>query len=311
MPGLLAKKAILLAKEESEYATDPTPAEGDNAVEVISDLVVNPVGNLNERYPYGNTLSPRAPLLGQRWVEVSFTMEVSGSGALGTAPRWGDLMEACGMAETIVASTSVTYAPASSSLKSATLYVYFDGLQHIITGCRGSFRLIMNAGETAKLQFTFRGKYQTPTDVALASPTYDGQTPPVMKSASLTFDSDSTLVVQSVELDIGNVLANRDDINDATGIAGFSIVGREGRGSFNPEMELIAGYDFYTIWENSTQKQLSISIGSSEANQFTITCPKVVAETIGYGDRNGIRTNEIPFRLSYNSGDDEISIAHT
>lgn len=309
---MITRKAVLLAKKEVDYATDPTPVAGTDAFEAISDLVINPVGTLLSRLPYSNSLSPVRPLIGQRWYEISFVVEVKGSGTAGTAPRGlGALLQACGMSETIVASTSVTYAPASSTIASCTIYAFLDGLRHIFVGCRGTWRLLSIAGETAKLEFRMLGKYAAPTDVAIASPTYDSTVPPVIVSASFTFDSVATFAVQQLEIELGVITANRDDLNDATGIKGFEIVGRDGRGSMNPESVLIATHDFWTIWTAATQKQLSIALGATAGNICTVTCPKAVLETLGYGDRNGIRTFEIPFRLSQNTGDDEVSIAFT
>lgn len=309
---LITRRAVLLAKEEGTYGTDPTPVAASNAFEVISDLSINPAGNLNERAPFSNSLSPAQPLLGQRWYEISFVVELRGSGSEGTAPQAiGDLLESCGMAETVVGGASVTYDPASSSIKSCTIYAYLDGLQHQFHGCRGNVRLLLNTGETAKLEFTMMGKYEAPTDVAIASPTYDSTVPPVVLDSSFTFDSDATLLAQNLELDLGSVVSTRPDFNETTGIEGFAITAREGGGSFNPEAELIAGYDFWTIWTASTQKALSVVVGATAGNICTITCPKVVLEGLGYGDREGVRIFDIPFKLSRDSGDDEIAIAFT
>jgi len=49
---------------------------------------------------------------------VEFDIEMAGSGVVGTRPAYGDLFMACAMSETIVAVTSVTYAPASGTTKS-------------------------------------------------------------------------------------------------------------------------------------------------------------------------------------------------
>ena len=45
--ALVSKRAVVLAKEESNYGQDPTLSESSNAFEVISDLVIAPMGNLN------------------------------------------------------------------------------------------------------------------------------------------------------------------------------------------------------------------------------------------------------------------------
>ncbi|MCK7495178.1 MAG: hypothetical protein MZW92_31855 [Comamonadaceae bacterium] len=45
-------------------------------------------------------------------MQLTFDVEIKGSGAAGTAPELGVLLKGCGFGETVVAVTSVTYAPA-------------------------------------------------------------------------------------------------------------------------------------------------------------------------------------------------------
>ena len=47
-------------------------------------------------------------LLANTRVECTFSVELAGSGAAGTAPRYGDAIKACGFSETIASGTSVT-----------------------------------------------------------------------------------------------------------------------------------------------------------------------------------------------------------
>jgi len=309
---LLTRRAIVLAKKETTYGVDASPAAASDAFEVIADLVPTPVGTLLERDPFRASLSPARPLLGQRWYEFGFVVEVRGSGTNSTPPRGiGALLQACGLVETVTAGVKVEYKPASANLSSCTIYLYLDGSFKKFLGCRGSVRILSVGGETAKFFFRFLGKYTEPTDVAMVSPTYDATIPPVVLGANFTFDGATTFVVQQLEIDLANIISPRADVNDTTGIKGFEIVGREGRGSFNPEAVLVGTKNFWSLWTNSTPVQLSIVIGSAAGNKYTITCPKIVIETIGYGDRTGVRTFEMPFRLSYNTGDDEITIEHS
>lgn len=308
--GLRTKVALLLAKEESDYGNDPTPTTASNAIMVISDLVVTPAGETFMRSPFDITLSPRTPVIGGSWFEISFITELHASGTKDTAPRIGDLFEACGMKETINSGTSVVYTPATTGLKSCTIYTYFDGMLHKFKGCVGSWRILIVSGDTAKIEWRFFGKYEVPTDTALpGSVTYDTPTPPSVVSAAFLYDSGS-LEVQQLEIDLAAIVARRPSVNEATGIKGFTTVGREPKGSFNPEVVLLATYDFWTVWRNSTTKAISINIGSVEGNKWTISLPKVVLDTPAYGDRDGIRTFELPFIISRNSGDDEISLSH-
>jgi len=309
-----SKQRILLAKEESTYGTDSSPSVSDNAIDAI-DIKVNYNGDVLERDLNRASLSPNQALTGKRFVEVTFTCELKGSGSLGTAPAIGDLLEACGFGEVVSAGSSVTYTPASTGHKSVTLYVYDVQVEsgnwrlHKITGARGTFNLVTEAGQIAKLEFTFRGLYAIPTDVSSpGSATYEATVPPVVCSSNFTLNSNSNLVVQSLNIDLANEVNEREDLNSSGCIAGFVIAGRKPAGTFNPEAVLLATYDFWGDWVGATEREMSIVVGSSSGNKITITAPKVTIDNIAQGDRNGILTHDIPFRLAMDSGDDELEI---
>ncbi len=99
---------------------------------------------------------------------VSFGAELSGSGTRGTASALSPLLKSCGLSETIVASTSVTYAPVSASFSSCTILCFYDGTRHLITGCRGTATITMAAGQFASIQFEFTGIYNDPDSTAMS-----------------------------------------------------------------------------------------------------------------------------------------------
>ena len=170
--------------------------------------------------------------------------------------------------------------------------------------------MMIVTGETAKVEWRFLGKYAVPTDVSVpGSVTYDSQVPPSIVSASFEFDS-TTFKVQQLEIDLGTVVATRRDLCEATGIAGFTTVGREPKGSFNPEAIKVGTYNFFDEWRGSVQNAITIDIGDTSGNKWQISLPKVVLDTPAYGDRDGVRTFELPFICSRNSGNDEISLSH-
>ena len=164
---LLTKKTVLLAKIETTYGTDPVPTGAANAV-LITDMTVTPLEqdaeSRNLIRPYlGN--SPQIPVANRTLVE--FSVELAGSGALGTAPAYGTLLRACGMAEVITASTKVEYNPISAAFESATLYVAVDGVLHKLTGARGTVAIDMSAKKIPHLKFKFTGLFNPVTDAAL------------------------------------------------------------------------------------------------------------------------------------------------
>ena len=304
-----SRQRVLLAKEESSYGSDPTPTVAANAIDAFN-LKVNYTPEILERNLVKQDWSPNQPLIGKRYIELSFSVELKGSGSLGVAPRIGDLFEACGLVEVVVASTSVTYSTYSST-KSITAYVYDipdsgNARLHNISGCRGNVNFVFKAGQIPVAEFTFHGLYAAPTDVSAPStPTYETTVPPIVESAAFTLNGSSALVVESMNVDLGNAMETRDDINSAAGIKQMILTGRGPKGTFNPESVLAATYDVHSDWATATARALSIVVGSAEGNKITMTAPKVSLDSIGEDDRNGIKVDSIPFRLSRDEGNDE------
>ena len=82
--GRFIRNTAILAKIESTYGTDATPTEGANAI-LISNASITPLQAQNVKRdlirPYmGNS----EELLGAAYVEMTFDVELAGSGAAGT-----------------------------------------------------------------------------------------------------------------------------------------------------------------------------------------------------------------------------------
>lgn len=309
---MLIGQKILLGKIESSYGVDANPQASSDGIEAIG-IKINYVGEELDRDIVRGTLSPVEARIGQKNVELQFTVELKGSGAVDTPPIVGRLLRACGFAETVNAGASVVYQPASAGLESMTFYLYeiegSNALLHKILGAVGNVVFRFEAGKIASAEFSFKGKMEVPTDVAVPSSVgYEDTLPPIVEDCGFVLNGNSSLIVQSVEIDMANEVNKIDDLNSPYGIKGFRITGRKPNGSFNPEAVLRATYDFYSDWVNATSRALSLSVGDTAGNRFSISCPKVLAMSIGEGERDGVRTNEIPFKLAGDSGDDEITI---
>ena len=130
----LNRKKVLLLKKETSYGSSPSLSGSANAV-LVRDLTVEPVvsDEVNRELIRGY-LGNQEVLLANTRVNVSFDVEMAGSGAAGTAPKYSDALLACGLALTTVSSTSNSYAPVSSSFDSVTMHYNTEGVRHIITG---------------------------------------------------------------------------------------------------------------------------------------------------------------------------------
>ncbi len=310
----LMRKALVLAKEETTYGTDSVPTNTANALLVYNPRI-NPVGDKVTRDPVRDSVSPSGGIIGSRYAELTFETEYYGGTGAGVAPRYGDLLEACSATETIVASTSVTYKPNSlgTAAKSVSLYAYFDGRLHKLLGAIGNVELAITAGQPMRLRWTFRGLYSAPTSVSVPAPTFEAavDAPPKAESLTFTYNALSTLVARQLAINLGNQVANRPDVNAATGIKGFVVTHRQGGGTITLESFPPSTYDVFADWVASTLRQLQFVIGTGAGKVLTVTAPKVMIDDIRQGEGDGVELFEVAFSLALNAGDDELSLALT
>ena len=301
---------MILAKSESTYGADPTPTTSSDAIQAF-DVQLTPEIDSLERRDVGPSISRLSELGGKQRATVTFTTELKGSGVAGTAPDDDPLWQACGMAVTNVGGTSDTYDFLSASFVGCTIYVYQDGLQKQLHGCVGNYEIDMTAGETPKVKWEFKGLYETPTDVSFpTSYTVSSAIAKVCKNLTVSFDSYAA-VIDNLNLKSNNTIAERSDLNAATGIAGYQITDRNPEGSFTPEAVLLATQNWYTKFEADTANVLSAALSNGAGNITTITASQCRIRNINFGERDGVLTNEIPFQMARSGTDDELSIVFT
>lgn len=311
----LFRKRSILAKLETTYGSDSSPTGANDAIQV-SNLEIAPseseVLSRDLIRPYlGN--SPQ--LVANTRVTVNFTVEYAGSGTAGTAPQYGPLLKACGMSETIVTDTSATYAPVSESFDSVTIYYSTDGLQHIVTGCRGTFSISLNANQIPVYNFTMTGQYTAPTDTADPSPTYQNQADPEIfndtNTTAFTLFSATSLTLQSAEIDLGNEVVYRELVNSDKEVL---IVDRAATANFVIEAPTLATKDFFALSVASTEGNMSITHGDTAGNIITLSAPSS-SLSLGnptYSEDQGIVMLNVPtVMVPSTSGNDEISIVYT
>ncbi len=305
------RKTVILAKLETTYDSDPTPTGSANAL-LAKDVDIKENSGVVERDVQWAFLDKLPSVLGERWSEISFKLDVIGSGTAGTAPRIGALLRACGHSETVLSVTSVTYAPSSDNHASVTIYVYKDGRLHIMTGCKGNVKFTFNAAKTLIAEFNFMGRYATPTVVALPSTTYETpyKTPPVCKSSAFTYNSKTTLVVATVELDAANDVVKRMSLSDSNAIKGFEIVDRKPVVTIDPEAQYESSFDFRGD-QLTTTRQISVVATRAAGNIVTMTVPQFNITKVEYADRDGIQVEKIEGEASASAGNDSYSVVFT
>jgi hypothetical protein len=303
-------KALLLAKIETTYGTDAAPVPANNSI--LSEWPeVEPVVTSLERSNTRAFLGAFPKLNVGEAIKIKFTTEIKGSGTAATPPEVGPLFKACGFTETI--SSTVVYAPNSNILTtdSVTIWFYFDGMAHKITGCRGTFDIDVKAGQYGKINWEFTGLYKKAEDLALTTGTYQSTIPPRFLSATLALDSYAA-IVENFKVSIGNEIAKRVDANAATGILAYFIKGRNVTGELDPELVTIAIKDFWAMQENSSQVAFTAAVGSVAGNRLIIAGPNVQISGIKYGDRENLMTYQLPLVFVPGAtGNNEISLSYT
>ncbi len=164
MAKLLFRKKALLAKKEVTYGTDPTPTGALNAIQT-RNLAIEPLNGDQLAFDVDNeNLGAQAASMVGKHVRVTFQVAFAGSGEAGDAPAYGPLLEACGHVATVVADTSVSYAPVDVDTDSVTLYVLIGRSLHRVTGARGSLQLSTSKRNYPWLEFNFMGLFNAVTD---------------------------------------------------------------------------------------------------------------------------------------------------
>lgn len=304
---MLVKRTMIVAKTETTYGTDSTPGVTD--ILEAFDVDIKEIVEAVERPIQGRSISTFASVAGSKSVDLTFKIEVKGSGSVALAPRLDPILKACGLAATVNSGTSVSYAPVSSSFSSCTIYVYKDGRLHIVTGCRGSLKVTCEAGKTAVLEVSMKGLYAMPTSSALITGTYETTVPPVCKATTFTFNAKSTLIVGKMELDLANTLTSRPNLSATYSVAGFEITGRAPTLSIDAESQIETSYMFRSDLL-ATPRAVTYAIGSVAGNICTITVNKFNISEVAYGDKDGILIESLKGECAQNTtaGDDELTV---
>jgi len=310
---ILTTREVMLAKIETTYNTDAAPVASADAIQISNPSWSHEGLRMIERNIVKNTDPAKQQVFGDALKTVSFDIELKGSGTAGTAPEFNVLFSGCGFVETVVPSTSVTYAPSStaSDKKSLTIWYYQDGLLHKITGARGTVSFNLETGTIPMASFTFTGHSAAPTDASLITPTLDATVPVAVKGNSFTIGGYAA-AINALTFDMSINVITPASMSASDGFGEVFIGSRDLNGSIDPQAELVAANDFYGDFRSGTTMALATgTIGSTAGNRLAISMPAVYYRDVAPGDRDGIRTYEIPFGAVESSGDDEISIAFT
>lgn len=302
---------LLRAATETTYGTAATLAATDAVMVRVRPDFQPLVADAIEREQLRPFFGGFTQELVNKYVSITFQVEMAGSGTAGTAPRYDPLLLACAHSKTTTAST-VTYSPATTNLSSCTIDFNIDGNNHRMTGCRGSVAVTGEARQFPYLEFTIWGLYNAPTATALPAATYANQA--AVRPFADTFTTFSvasyTSCLAAFNLQQGNEM-NYDELISCTN--SINVIGRTTTGSFTIEAPLISVKDFFaaSLSLSTVTGQLVQNVGST-GNIVTINIPQLDLGAPSYSERNGREMLSLPFTAPPSSaGSDEYSIVYT
>lgn len=315
------RNTVIQAKLESTYGTEAVPSATDSLL--VSEVSITPLqaNNVNRdliRGYFGG--SPQ--LVGTASVEVSFSVELAGSGTATTAPAWGKLLQACGMAQTVQAA-SVDYTPVSvfGASSSLTIHYYLDGAKHVLLGARGNFSVNMDVGGRPLLRFRFVGLDGGLTSASNPSPTLTAwKTPVVVTTANttaiafgsaLTYSSSTGTVTggtsrtgRGLNLDMGNNVVFQPLLGEDV----VAITDRDASGSVSLDLSATVTSNFMDDIKANTLTAMGITHGTVAGNIIVIFAPGVQRINPTVEDVNGQVMQRYDLRLTPVSGNDELRI---
>ena len=313
------QNTVILAKVETTSGTDAAPTNTSDAVLIrVSGLTAKIDQKMATRDIVRGAFGAPDMLPYTRRGSITFSVELQSSGALGTAPQWGDLLIGCGFSETVTASARVDYLPASASLKTLTIWAYINGKLEKFAYCAGTFSLSFKVGEIPTANFTFTGLVSSVAANAAPVPTISAWIrPQAVGSANTTkiklggthsagdLSGGTDYDFQEFTADIAN------DVQDLE-LATAETVAVYGR---NPSAKLVADLGAsaivtqYTDMNAGTVKSIGLVHGTSAGNKVLVYAPVGVITGIDDSVQGNVILNSLDFTLQPTSAfNDELRI---
>lgn len=308
------RNTAILAKIESSYGVDASPTGAANAL-LVSNVTVTPMQAQNvDRDIIRPHFGASEQLVGDRYVEAAFDIEIAGSGTAGDAPACAPLLRACAMAEDDQAG-HVAYTPVTNSQASITIHIYDSGILHVLTGARGTVELNLQQGERPTMRFTFRGLYTTPSASAVPATTLTAWQRPLVvtnaNSGDITFGASysaggvtggTTYASRGLTLDLGNEVVH----TPLLGGEEIDITARAVTATMQLDLSASQEATFMATVEANTTQSLAFQHGATAGNIFLLHAPAVQLVNPSKQDFNGRRLIGFDARFVPVSGNDEL-----
>ncbi|MET4190687.1 MULTISPECIES: hypothetical protein [unclassified Bradyrhizobium] len=203
------------------------------------------------------------------------------------------------------------YTPVSANFESMTMYMYYDGTLHRLTGCIGTVQFTATAGAFGMAQFTFTGQYNDPDDQPLPlTSVFEPSAPVQVELAGLAVGGAENIAAQSFNIDMGITVNPRESVSHPDGYNGVLYGGRDPKGGFNPEMEFESVEPYWRNLAVATLLRFYARVGTVTGNIVYFVSNTIQLTNVAYSTRNTQRVYDmsIHFVQDKDAGDDELRI---
>lgn len=319
MANRYIRNTAILAKIESAYGTDAAPTEAANAL-LVSNVSINPLAAQNVPRdlirPY---LGGSEQLVGAAYIEMSFDVELAGSGTAGTPPAYGPLLRACGFAEVATAGIRTEYNLVTPVADSVSIYYFSDGVKHVARGCRGDVSIKMSSKARPVLSFKFQGLDGGISAATPAALTLSGfKSPAVVSDANtgdLTFGCTYTAATptltggqgypsQGVEIALGNSVS----YTPLLGGESIDVTSREVTGKVQLDLTAAQEVTFMASVKANTLQAAGLMHGTVAGGKVMLFMPAVQLINPSKADVNGKLLCGYDLRAVPSAGNDELKI---
>lgn len=300
MSKIYYRKKTLLAAVETTYGTAATLDAAVNAIQT-SQLTISPLEGtvLNPNLDKPTFGADLGTLVGKH-VMVTFRVPVAGSGTAGTAPAWGVLLKGAGHVETLLTDdvgppitvASAVYTPVDETFDSLTFKFLQDKTLHLITGARGSVKLVSAKRDYAWFEFSFMGLYNAPTNLGTAlGAVYSSWKKPVPFRASTV---DCTLFGQIVGLHSLTVdFGQKVEFYEHSEEESIQITDRSANFDSSFEETDITTHDFFADINGEAAGALLYKHGTVDGNIIEINAANSQAQSIKRSDEQGVSALQV------------------
>lgn len=301
-----ARNKAILVKLETTYGTDAVPTGAANAMQVTNFRPEPLLGQDVSRDLILPHMGHQGVILTGNYGRVAFDVELAGSGTAGTAPAWGPLLRACGMAEAIEAGVEVVYNPISSGHEAASIYYLQDGIRHVLLGARGTFTLNIQPSQIPRISFTLTGLLGTITDQPMPAVDLSDFVKPVpVSKANTTFSLHGHAgACEAFSFDLAADIQPRLLINAES----VRYTDRMMTGEATMEVVSLATINWFDRALNHTTGAMAAQHGTTAGNIIAFAAPKAQIGRPTYEENQKVLNNKLPLMLLPNAGNDEFTI---